>query len=165
MRLATLHILRWVLLLLASTPLLLPAYHLARQQFLRHQMEERLEKTALHTISLTGQLHWAKPGKELWVSGRLFDVKNMTPTANGYHVTGLYDHEETALARQAHQQSQNDDAAQLLGQWLQQCLAPPVQPITAATVAQKRMVPPLSHFASPLHSQSIGVTTPPPDQA
>jgi hypothetical protein len=65
-------------------------------------MKERLEESiAFHTISLANhEITWVKKGKEIWVQGKMFDIKTM----HSYHgittFTGLFDHEETVLKKQ-----------------------------------------------------------------
>ncbi len=53
----------------------------------------------LHTVLIPkNELRWVKPGKEIIVDEKMFDVKSITETDNGfYRVTGLYDYEETSL--------------------------------------------------------------------
>lgn len=88
----------WSLLLLAAAPLLLITGFFIKQQHLQHEMEERMERSALHTIHASVQnIVWVKPGKEVEVGGRLFDVKSFTISGNTITLTGLYDHEEQVL--------------------------------------------------------------------
>lgn len=90
----------WALLLLAVAPLLLITGFFVKKQYLQHEMEERMEKAALHTIRAgINEVVWVKPGKEVEVQGRLFDVSSFTITGNTITLTGLYDHEEQKLKK------------------------------------------------------------------
>ncbi|HEX5654780.1 MAG TPA: hypothetical protein VFX58_17005 [Chitinophagaceae bacterium] len=76
-------------------------FHIRENQ-IQHRMKERLEeKIAFHTISLADhEINWVKEGKEIWVQGKMFDIKTMR-THNGITTfTGLFDHEETVLKKQ-----------------------------------------------------------------
>lgn len=72
-----------------------------KQQVVRHQMKESLERKLLQIISIPEKnVHWIKAGKEILVEGKMFDVKSFYIVNGKYIFTGLYDHEETALVNQ-----------------------------------------------------------------
>ncbi len=61
-------------------------------------MKERMEKQLLHTITLAdNEIHWVKEGKEIWVGGKMFDIKSFEQTNGKTTFHGLYDEEETSL--------------------------------------------------------------------
>ncbi len=91
----------WALLLLAAAPLLIITGFLAKQNYLQHEMEERLERSALHTVTvLADEVVWTTPGKEAEINGQLFDVEDVHINGNTVTLTGLYDKEESALKKE-----------------------------------------------------------------
>lgn len=79
-------------------PLLAIILFTFKQQHIRHKMAERMEEQLLHRIVLRdNDVRWVKKDKEIWVNGKMFDIKSMEHK-NGMTVFyGLYDDEETAL--------------------------------------------------------------------
>lgn len=63
-------------------------------------MKEELEKQSLCSVTVhESKIVWMKPGKEILVNGKMFDIKS-SETSKGYTTfTGLYDEEETLLNR------------------------------------------------------------------
>jgi hypothetical protein len=97
-------ILPLVLLLLMAAPLLLSVILQVRQQYVQHEMKERLEKEKRHTLTLGAHdLQWVKKGKEIRIGNRLFDIHNMQMVNGKWQVSGLYDDEETAIENQLRQ--------------------------------------------------------------
>lgn len=76
-----------------------------RQQAIQHRMKERLEEQLLQAIVLNkDDIHWFKPGKEIMIENRLFDVKHIEELSDGTtRFTGLYDEEETLLVKRLKQ--------------------------------------------------------------
>ena len=69
-----------------------------KQQTIRHKMKESLEHQLLQTITLSeNEINWVKPGKEILVDGKMFDIKSHVIVNSRHKFTGLFDHEETAL--------------------------------------------------------------------
>lgn len=61
-------------------------------------MEERMETSLLHSITLEEKkVIWIKPGKEILINGKMFDIKNTLKSKGKITFQGLYDEEETAL--------------------------------------------------------------------
>lgn len=61
-------------------------------------MKEELEKQLLHTITVKSDaIVWMKPGKEILVYGKMFDIKTAKEENGNTIFSGLYDEEETAL--------------------------------------------------------------------
>ena len=128
-------------------------------------MKERMENQILHSITLAdNQIHWSKAGKEIWVDGKMFDIKS-TEHKNGkttFH--GLFDEEETLLKKNfANGWKKNlSEQNQLLAQ-IFQCLNsiyfnPPAD-ISVLSESQNN----LSFFPSPkLLTQCRMILTPPP---
>lgn len=162
------YITAWALLLLMSAPLLAMVYYLAQQQYLRHEMKERLETEALQTLVLQpDELNWAKAGKELWVKNHLFDVKSITRTANGYLVKGLFDHEETAITQKAAQQTggQIDDSVQAALQLLLLTIFQPTHNTIAITAPAVQLPNGYASYQAATCTITVGVATPPPNRA
>lgn len=63
-------------------------------------MKERMEKQSLHSITLAdNEIRWAKEGKEIWVQGKMFDIKSITHQNGMTTFQGLYDDDETNLKK------------------------------------------------------------------
>jgi hypothetical protein len=113
------------LLIAASIPFALILFLHVKQQAIRHKMKESLEQQLLQTINLSEEeVQWIKPGKEILVDGKMFDVKSFYPEHGQYKFTGLFDQEETALVKQLENncKKNNEPGSQLLTnlfQWLQ----------------------------------------------
>lgn len=61
-------------------------------------MKERMKEQSLSVISLAdNEIHWMKGKKEIWVDGRLFDIKSIEYKDGITTLRGLYDEEETIL--------------------------------------------------------------------
>ncbi len=71
----------------------------AKRTIIRFEIAAQLEQTQLQEITLKeSDLIWEEEGRELWVNGKLFDVKVKLQSSNGYvRFKGLFDEEETEL--------------------------------------------------------------------
>ena len=90
-------------LLIASTiPWLFVLVFHIREQVIHHRMEERLEASMIHhTVTIAdNEIHWEEKDREIWVDGKLFDIKSSHSENGVTHFTGLYDDEETILKKQ-----------------------------------------------------------------
>jgi len=69
-----------------------------QQVYVRYKMQEKLEFSLLHTISIDEKnVQWRKPDKEILIGNKLFDVKHYKIENGKLFLTGLYDHEETFI--------------------------------------------------------------------
>ncbi len=85
-------------LVLLGLPLLLLLGMQLWQYGVRQEMKEKLDTAGLLTLRLAEQdLVWEEEGRELRIGGQLFDVQDIRLHEGGYEVTGLYDHQETAI--------------------------------------------------------------------
>jgi hypothetical protein len=160
------HITALAMLLLVSAPMLVPVGYLLQKHYVRHKMEERLEKAALQTLFVAGEPHWAKPGKEIWLNNQLFDVKEIRPAQNGYIVKGLFDTQETAIAKKAAGQSERQTNGTLMAlRWLLTALYQPAESPAPLPMPALVPVPPYIPYQSPTATLTLGVATPPPDRA
>jgi hypothetical protein len=93
-----------LLLIVVSIPSILFVYFQARTVYVRHEMEEKLERAQLETIRLPRhELRWFKKNKEIIVNDRLFDVKSIETIDDSVVVTGLFDDKETFVKKQLEQ--------------------------------------------------------------
>ena len=155
----------YLLLLLAAMPLVYTLLIGIPQKAIQHKMKERLETQCLQTISVSeNDLVWTQDGKEIWVNGRMFDIRSSHLQNGVYVLSGLYDEDETVLAEhlQKDQQNNNTNSKQLvqLFQLLQTIYnRPQEEPVsTANNIPGRKFIP----DASPLASQFISIFTPPP---
>jgi hypothetical protein len=100
-------------------PVMLAAFFIYKQQQIRHEMKEKLEKQYLQTIIVPAKdLVWIKYKKEIRIHNRLFDVKSMILINGDYYLKGLYDDDETELNNfftKSHERS-NDKKTPLVSQ-------------------------------------------------
>lgn len=87
-------------LLVLAAPLFMLSFLQLKQAYIRHEMEERLEKGLQETVFVSKQEWKRHNSHEIWVAGRLFDVKEIQATASGFLVTGIFDDAETAVLQQ-----------------------------------------------------------------
>jgi hypothetical protein len=73
-----------------------------KRTIIRYETATLLEQTQLQQITLKeSDLNWEEPGRELWVNGKLFDIKLKLTSSNGYvSFKGLFDEKETELNQQ-----------------------------------------------------------------
>jgi hypothetical protein len=63
-------------------------------------MKENMEQHYLQTITIAeNKVQWLKKGKEILVSGKMFDIKSSEKEGSQFIFTGLFDEEETALVK------------------------------------------------------------------
>jgi hypothetical protein len=152
------------LLLIALAPLFYAFSFQWQQKNIRHRMKEELEEKMLHTLTLDqAQLHWTRPGKEIVINDKLFDVKTVEMNEDGSVViTGLFDEEETSLVKQIKKNQQENGGEKLLGQFFQLQLNLPSE-ITSITINSVDINPQqFPRFASALSVAWSGILTPPP---
>lgn len=115
-------ILSLIFIVALAVPLCYTFFLLVKQKIVQHEMQERLEKEMLHTVTIQKQdIHWTKQGKELQIDNRMFDTQEVVYNEDGsITVIGLYDDEETKLIGKLNksQQKQNATENQLLEQSL-----------------------------------------------
>jgi len=97
------------LLFLAAVPLIYILTFKVHQQSIRHKMKVRLEAKVLHTISIPEHdVIWMKNGKEIYVNGKMFDIKSFHINDGVYVFKGLYDDEETVLREQLQKEQESN---------------------------------------------------------
>lgn len=102
MRNATKKIAGVLFILLGTTPWLFVFIFLIRQQAIRHEMKEELEKDIPKQVVVIpdSEIHWVKKGKEIFFNERMFDIKTMVSRNGVTTFTGFFDDQETALKKQ-----------------------------------------------------------------
>jgi hypothetical protein len=82
-----------------TLPLAVFIFFIAQQKFMRWQMEEKLEKEQLTSVTISAQdFKWFEEGKEIIINNHLFDVKSITRLkGDQLLITGLYDYQEQKL--------------------------------------------------------------------
>ena len=167
LRTATKRTTTYLLLLLAALPLVYTLFMGIPQKVIQHRMKEKLETQLLRSVTIAKKdVHWIKDEKEIWVNGRMFDIKSSHLQNGEYVFSGLYDEEETALLEQLQkdQQNNNSDSKQLvqLFQLLQSFYNNQQEEIVfLENIPGAKFIP----EASPLASQFISIFTPPPQVA
>lgn len=91
----------WGLLLLVAIPIFFSVSILVKQKILHYQRDKKFDKEILHTVVVSAEnIYWVKPGKEILLDGKLFDVKSFTTKANKIFLLGFFDHKEDKLVQQ-----------------------------------------------------------------
>ena len=88
------------LLVLLAVPLLVLSVLQLRQVYIQQRMEARLEAGMLKTIFIPLHKFQQLNSHEILVDNKLFDVKTLQVTSNGYLATGVFDEEETTVLQQ-----------------------------------------------------------------
>lgn len=151
------------LLLTSCMPVLFTIFFLCKQQLIRHEMKEKLEKEFLQTITITSdKVAWAEYNKEIFVGNKLFDVHSFSEKDGLYFFIGLFDEEETALNESLEKENEGENENELLAQ-LFQCLQAPCVPLSFdyGKIADQNntcFFPILLHTSSPY----LNIPTPPP---
>ena len=144
-------------------PLLFALFFLVKQQAIRYEMKERLEKERLHTITVRqDKVVWAKYNKEIIVEGKMFDIKSYSIKDSICFFTGLFDEEETALndllEKKTDDKHENELLAQLF-QWLQSpCISLSFDEEALISQKNENCFPILHNITFPF----INILTPPP---
>lgn len=88
-------------LLITCLPGLLFLYLHLEQRYIRHKMEEKLERSSLQEVRIPeSSLVWYEEGRELIIDDKLFDVVSIRIDKGIAIVSGLFDYQETRLKEQ-----------------------------------------------------------------
>jgi hypothetical protein len=161
-------ILSVLFLLIFAVPILCTVTYLAAIKINAHQMEEKLERSSLETVLInTDQLVWVKKGKEVLLSGKLFDVKSLEITDGKIRLTGLFDTVEDAISKKitALQNNKNDSSSPVFSM-LAKLLCPAIlQQYNSNSIID--ILSDIDKFPALLCAKCtkplISVTTPPPN--
>jgi hypothetical protein len=152
-------------LLTGFMPVLFTLFFLCKQQLIRHEMKERLERQMLHTITVsTADVVWVKYKKEIRIHDKMFDIESLTIENDQYIFTGLYDEEETALNNylEKNTRQKNEREYQVLSslfQLLQSMYPENFDEILASAAISKAYCPLIFQYITP---PFINILTPPP---
>ncbi len=94
-------IIAWGLLFLIAIPIFFSVSILVKQKVLHYQRDKKFEKEVLQTVIVSAEnIYWVKPGKEILLDGKLFDVKSFTTKGNKISLLGFFDDKEDKLVQQ-----------------------------------------------------------------
>jgi hypothetical protein len=156
-----------ICMLVVLLPVLVTCTFFIHQSMLRHQAEEQLERENLTIITIAEKdLRWHKSGKELWIENKLFDVKSISKSNQGYCIVfGLFDDEEQRLIQQLHHLVGEDEKAFALSNEIQTLMSDwfSYNQSDNASSQWYTVLPGLSDRSLSLHSEYISsILTPPP---
>lgn len=146
-------------------PVLFPLFFLCKQQLIRDEMKERLERQMLQTVTVSkADVVWVKYKKEIRIHDKMFDIESFTIKNDQYIFTGLYDEEETALNNyfERNTEQKNEREYRVLSSLFQ--LLQSIYPenfdemLISPTISKAYCPLILQHISSPF----INILTPPP---
>lgn len=90
------------MMLLLALPLFFTVGIYIKQQLIQHRREARFKTELLKVVTVKAkEVNWVKPGKEIQVGGKLFDVKSFKQNGSNIVFTGFFDSKEDKLVRHA----------------------------------------------------------------
>ncbi len=128
---------------------------------MKHRMEEQL----LQSIILAdNEIHWVKEGKEIWVQGKMFDIKSTEHKKGMTIFHGLYDDDETALKKNFNESWKKNMTKQnqLLAQLFQSLKGIYFQPATDIFLTPTKQHRWVALSPPSILSQFQAIPTPPP---
>jgi hypothetical protein len=156
-----------LLTILASAPLLVPAYFMASRQLIRSQMLEKLENQNLVSVEVPAtEFQWYEEGREIIINGRMFDVKSIRLSDGVYFIRGLFDEKETELKQALQDQQHEQDGKSLYTHQLVQFMTTSAEineelPSLTATNSLRTA---RTEYSNSFFPQYIGaIVVPPPD--
>jgi hypothetical protein len=85
--------------MLLLLPLLAIGFLQLGQAYIKSTREERLDTEKLVKIVLpASKVVWEEEDRELWVGDKMFDVASLDVIDGHYHLTGVFDEDETKIA-------------------------------------------------------------------
>lgn len=92
----------FLLLAMLLAPLSYTYIFQAKQASVQRKMKRQLQGNMLHSLVMAREdLRWVKPGKEILVGEKMFDIKTIEYRRDStVYITGLFDHEESFLYAQ-----------------------------------------------------------------
>lgn len=165
MRTAFRNIISFIFLILGLSPILFVLFFALQQHSIRYQMKEKMEQAALHTIMLAdNEIQWAKAGKEIWVEGKMFDIKSIEHKEGITIFNGLFDEDETLLKQNLKANFEKDQAKQnqLFSQLFQSLQGIYFENSIYHLNSNNKSTISFTHYTSRLHSNFLETPTPPP---
>jgi hypothetical protein len=152
----------------AILPLAVFIFFIAQQKYMRWQMEEKLEKEQLTSVTISANdFKWYEEGKEIIINNHLFDVKGITRLAGDLLlITGLYDYQEQKLHTDLDNWMNNKGRSSKQDQtaffkWLSQLYDDNVSSTSLSPGTSDKLDNQLSYTSS-FQRISLNVLTPPP---
>ncbi len=103
----------FILFIAATAPLFLSAVFLTGRIAIQHDMKEKMEKEIVITIEIPeNDFRWHKKNREIIFQGKMFDVKSLVKVDNIYHVSGLFDEQESILNEELKKMNEEKDGRQ-----------------------------------------------------
>jgi hypothetical protein len=103
----------FILFIAASAPLFLSAFFLTGRMVIRHEMREKMEKENVITIDIpANEFRWHKKNREIIINGKMFDVKSIVKDKEIYHISGLFDENESILDEELRRMNEDKDGRQ-----------------------------------------------------
>lgn len=112
------------LLFLATLPIIAALFLPIRKWIVEHEWKERLEMSSMVTLELRkGSYTWVRPGKEIRIGNRMFDVKETRTSGNLVYFKGIYDDQEAAIEAAIRQHNDGNATGKAPGMvfWLPLC--------------------------------------------
>ena len=137
----------------------------AKRTFIRYETATLLEQTQLQQITLKeSDLIWEELGRELWVNGKLFDVKLKLTSNNGYvSFKGLFDEKETELNQQVDAMLNSKQSTLLLLAKIISLQSPSIiQTLAISFQLDELANTSFLNFKQAIHTRSIKKYIPPP---
>lgn len=154
------------LLVLILAPLSYMFIFQAKQLNIQRRMKKELEGSLVQTVVLpASKLLWVKPGKEILLDQKMFDIKTISYRTDGNAcITGLFDHLETGLLTQIKKSWQQDNGlgCKLIVQLFQVITTLSQYSITADLLPQILTTEKMARRKDCLPSPFTRILTPPP---
>jgi len=91
-------IIAFVFLLVVSVPVCLSVKFILEQALIEEEADEKMHTAVLQKVSIAkADIVWIKPGKEILLDGKLFDIKFTVSGNDTVTFTGFFDTEETEV--------------------------------------------------------------------
>jgi hypothetical protein len=97
-------------LLIVSVPVFLSVKFILKEILIEQEVEEKMKSEVLQTVRIAKTaINWVKPGKEILLDNKLFDVKYFESTNDIVTLTGFFDNEETELMSELNKYAEGND--------------------------------------------------------
>ena len=101
MQINTRHIVALIFILIIALPCISMMSLMIKQQWHSAHSEERMEEEELVKIQVPSEdLVWQEEGREVTIKGKFFDLASWKLENGIYHLTGVFDDDETEMAEQ-----------------------------------------------------------------
>jgi hypothetical protein len=159
------HIIFFAVLITLLLPLITPLILELKQVYVQLEMKEALEEKELTTLTIPSkQIQWIKKGKECFINGEMFDVKNILTKGDDLILTGLFDTLEKAieehirdLSKEQNSSKQNSAIVKLFS--ISAYISEPIQiPVPSITF----IAPSFQLYTKTYNTPTLSIIAPPP---